>query len=427
MPLQQDQGGRRRDPPAAGLHRRLAGRGARRGRGRQDADARPQVRPEPRALDRRHPPHLQAGSAGLREVAPACRACSAASASRSSRRRRACSPTGRPARGRRRGSPRLRLVTGGGADTCRASASCPSPSPPASTSPSTASTSRSRAPRARCATPSREPITIERDDDGTLAVTPSRRRAAEPRAARAHPHAGRQHGHRRDRGLREEARDRRRRLPRAAEGPRPSSSRSGFSHPVLSSRPRASRSPSRAPTQVLGRRASTSSRSARSPRTSASCASPSRTRARASATPASRSAARSERLGSSHGSRTQDREASRRQARASRLRRHLRVRKKVSGTRRASAAGRDPLEPAHVRPGRRRRRGPHARLGLHDGGRPARRRRRQDRQGAQGRRARRRAGQGRRRRDASCSTGRQPLPRPGRGAGRRCPRGRADF
>ena len=42
--------------------------------------------------------------------------------------------------------------------------------------------------------------------------------------------------------------------------------------------------------------ASTSSRSARSPRRSASCASPTRTRARASATRASRSAARSERL-----------------------------------------------------------------------------------------------------------------------------------
>ena len=52
----------------------------------------------------------------------------------------------------------------------------------------------------------------------------------------------------------------------------------------------------REPDPVLGRRASTSSRSARSPPTSASCASPTRTRARACGTRASRSAARSERL-----------------------------------------------------------------------------------------------------------------------------------
>ena len=46
----------------------------------------------------------------------------------------------------------------------------------------------------------------------------ARRRAREPRAARAVPHADRQHGHRRHRGLQQDPRDRRRRLPRA--GPR---------------------------------------------------------------------------------------------------------------------------------------------------------------------------------------------------------------
>ena len=131
--------------------------------------------------------------------------------------------------------------------------------------------------------------------------------------------------------------------------------------------------------------ASTSSRSARSPPTSASCASPTRTRARACATRASRSAARSERLGSSHGS-WQSRSAAA-QEHVARARRHLRVRKKVSGTHRAPAPGRDPLQPARVRAGRRRRRRPHPGLRLDDGGRPARPRRRQDRQGAPGRRA----------------------------------------
>ena len=62
----EDQGAHRRDPPAGGLHRRLDRRGRRR-RARQDAVDRPEVRPEPRALDRRPAPGLQARPAGLRE------------------------------------------------------------------------------------------------------------------------------------------------------------------------------------------------------------------------------------------------------------------------------------------------------------------------------------------------------------------------
>ena len=128
-------------------------------------------------------------------------------------------------RGRR--SRRLRLVsdeTRRGTKTCHALAGCRSPSRPVSRSPSTASRSRSRARRARCSTASQEPITVARAENGELEVTPARRRAGEQVAARADPHPGRQHGRRRHRRLREEARDRRRRLPRRRQGPDASSS-----------------------------------------------------------------------------------------------------------------------------------------------------------------------------------------------------------
>ena len=93
------------------------------------------------------------------------------------------------------------------------------------------------------------------------------------------------------------------------------------------------------------------------------------------------SAARSERLVSSHGARQLKRRPRRRASVAARARRHFRVRKKVTGTADASAPGRHPLAAAHLRPGRRRHRRPHAGVGLDPGGRPARRRGRQDRQG----------------------------------------------
>ena len=103
----------------------------------------------------------------------------------------------------------------------------------------------------------------------------------------------------------------------------------GFSHPVKVKAPRASPSPSRRrPGSPCW--ASTSSRSVRSRPTSASCASPSRTRARASGTRASTSAARSERLVSSHGGLTVGPQGDGGPDR-SRLRRQLRGRKKVFG------------------------------------------------------------------------------------------------
>jgi large subunit ribosomal protein L6 len=72
----------------------------------------------------------------------------------------------------------------------------------------------------------------------------------------------------------------------------------GYSHPITVEPPAGISFVVEAPTRSRSR-ASTSSRSARSPPTSASCASPTRTRPRAFDTPASRSAARSERPGRS--------------------------------------------------------------------------------------------------------------------------------
>ena len=77
---------------------------------------------------------------------------------------------------------------------------------------------------------------------------PAERRAPEPRPARPVPHAGRQHGHRRDRGLHQDARDRRCRLPRPGQG-LDLEFALGFSHPVLVKAPRASPSRSRRPTR----------------------------------------------------------------------------------------------------------------------------------------------------------------------------------
>ena len=58
--------------------------------GRQDPRPRPQVRPEPGALHRRHPPRVASPACGSTRSRPTCRGCSAAWASRSSRRRPAC-------------------------------------------------------------------------------------------------------------------------------------------------------------------------------------------------------------------------------------------------------------------------------------------------------------------------------------------------
>ena len=230
------------------------------------------------------------------------------------------------------------------------------------------------------ATPSPRPITVERGDDGVLEV----KRPDDERESRS------LHGltrtlianmvDRRDRGLREEARDRRRGLPRPVQGPDPA----GVPARLLATRsrstpPRASRSRSRARPSSASR-ASTSSWSARSPRTSASCASPSRTRARASATRASTSAARSERLVSDmaialkHGKHTAV--APRRAcvarsavARRSPARRSVRASSSPGPRRHISAQVVDDLV------------GKTLASASHHGGRPARPRRRQDRQG----------------------------------------------
>ena len=178
---------------------------------------------------------------------------------------------------------------------------------------------------------------------------------------------------RRDRGLREEARDRRRRLPRPVQGPDPAGVPARLLPLDHVRRPRGHHLHGRRARPGSASRASTSSWSARSPPTSASCASPSPTRARASATRASTSAARSERLVSDHGDLTQAPASTPPRASASRLRRQVRGRKKISGT-----AERPRLvvtrSAKHItRPGRRRPGRQDAGLGQHDGGRPARR------------------------------------------------------
>ena len=159
--------------------------------------------------------------------------------------------------------------------------------------------SRSRARRARL-THTRRRAHHRRAGRGRRARRhAARRRARVKVAARAVPHAGRQHGHRRDRRVREDARDRRHRLPRAGQGLATSSSRSA-SRTRSAPGARGHHLRGRGADAVRRCAASTSSRSARSPPTSASCASPSPTRARAFATRVKSCVARSERLVSSH-------------------------------------------------------------------------------------------------------------------------------
>ena len=145
-------------------------------RGRQDPRARPEVRPQPRALDRRRPPHLQARSAGLRQVD------GHAARPRRARRRDhldVVRPADRPAghqEGRRWGSPRLRLV-GEGAGHVTHRTACRSPSPPASTSRSTASAVTVKGPKGTLTHTVAEPI-----DDRARRRRHARRHAPERRA-----------------------------------------------------------------------------------------------------------------------------------------------------------------------------------------------------------------------------------------------------
>ena len=98
---------------------------------------------------------------------------------------------------------------------------------------------------------------------------------------------GRQHGRRRHRRLREDARAGRRRLPRRHEGQEPAARARLQPRRRLSRRRPASPSPCRSRPRSTSP-ASTSRWSARSPPRSARIAAPSPTRARASATPARR-------------------------------------------------------------------------------------------------------------------------------------------
>ena len=196
----------------------------------------------------------------------------------------------------------------------------PIPSPPASRSRSTPGSVTVKGPKGELSERIDPDITVAQDDGAADRHAADRPRAA-PCAARPDPLAGRQHGHGRHRGLREAARDPGRRLPRSAQGAgsrdaarlQPPGQRQGARRDQLRgarSRPRSSSG------------ASPSSASARSPPRSASGGRRSRTRARASATRASTSSARSE-ASSERGIKTKEQ---------ARLRRHRRVRSKITGT-----------------------------------------------------------------------------------------------
>ena len=160
----------------------------------------------------------------------------------------------------------------------------------------------------------------------------------------------------------------------------------GYSHPILVEAPEGISFKVESPTKFSASRASTSRRSARSPRTSASCGSPTRTRPRASSTRARSSAARSERLVSSHGIRCEDRQGQGLQGCRAQASPHPRPQADL-GYGGASAPGRDAVQPWHRRAGHRRHRGPHAGVGVDPGRVHPRRRRRQERQGEAGRRS----------------------------------------
>ena len=167
-------------------------------------------------------------------------------------------------------------------------------------------------------------------------------------------------------------------------------------------------------TQIIVK-GSTSSWSARSPPTSASGASPSPTRARASGTPASASSARPERRRSN--------ERICRQERATRIRRHDRVRKRSTAPQHVRAwpcsapTSTSRRRSSTTTPVSRSLRSTTESTLRCDG-------RGNSRRGHQGRRARGRAGQGRRHQHGRVRPRRHSLPRSCRRAGRRRPRGR---
>ena len=91
---------------------------------------------------------------------------------------------------------------------------------------------RVKGPKGELAHTVAEPITIARGEDGSLEVGRPDDERDQQGPARPEPHAHQQHGPRCHRGLREEARDRRRRLPRHGPGPGAIELNLGFSHPV---------------------------------------------------------------------------------------------------------------------------------------------------------------------------------------------------
>ena len=249
-------------------------------------------------------------------------------------------------------------------------------------------------------------------EDGAAARHPPDRSRRAPRPARADALAGREHGRGRHHRLHQDAGDPGRRLPRAAQGPRP---RAG---PRLLA-PRADQGAGGhrvrgAPADAhRSSRATRSRSSARSPRSSASSARRSPTRARASATRASTWPGRSV---SAHDRSLSSREAP--QAPPPRAREGARLR-------RAPAHLGVPLQPRHLRPAHRRRRRRHARLGPVDRGVAALAQ--ADGAGERGGQAARRARQGRRHRHRRVRSRRLPVSRPCEGPGRGRPRGRPVF
>ena len=218
----------------------------------QDARRHAEVRPA--TASARSP--ASAGSAspacGSTPSAPACPRCSAASASRSSRRRQGLL-TDRQAEpeGRRWGSPRLRLVDQDRRRRpCHALASS-RPGPVRGRRHHRGQHGHVKGPKGTLSHTVAAPITVDRADDGALEVTRPDDERDSRLAARPDPHPHRQHGHRRDRRLREEARDRRRGLPRPVQGPDPARVRARLQPPDHVRRPRrASPSPSTSPTRL---------------------------------------------------------------------------------------------------------------------------------------------------------------------------------
>ena len=187
------------------------------------AGRRPEVRPQPGAQHRRRPARLQARPAGLREVdRPAQGARRPGRGDHLHVDRAADRPAGEQ-EGRGRGSPRLRLVR----ERANMSRIGRLPIPVPGGVDVTIDGQHGHASRARRARSSHTvaaPITRRARRGRHAAGAAARRRAAEPRAARPVPHADRQHGHRRHRGLHQDPRDRRRRLPRRRHAARTSSS-----------------------------------------------------------------------------------------------------------------------------------------------------------------------------------------------------------